>query len=76
MLNECFRVLKPGGRIRVATPDLRALIGLYDNERVPIQDRYIDTIVKYLLPNVGNSTDSIPLLLKQMCQLRNKLNHS
>ena len=28
MLNECFRVIKPGGRIRIATPDLEVLLGL------------------------------------------------
>jgi predicted SAM-dependent methyltransferase len=29
MLSECFRVIKPGGRIRVATPDLNFLVQLY-----------------------------------------------
>ena len=29
MLKECNRILKPGGTIRVATPDLAVLLGLY-----------------------------------------------
>ena len=30
MLKECFRVLAPGGRIRISTPDLHFLISLLD----------------------------------------------
>ncbi|MFO0872132.1 MAG: methyltransferase domain-containing protein [Pirellulales bacterium] len=41
MLQECFRVLKPGGRIRIATPDLEVLIGLHTPHRSPIQQRYL-----------------------------------
>jgi predicted SAM-dependent methyltransferase len=33
MLRECFRVLKPKGTIRVATPDLFFLINLYNHPR-------------------------------------------
>src|SRR5215216_3456181 len=29
MLKECFRVLQPGGKIRIATPDFRFLVNLY-----------------------------------------------
>ena len=28
-LRECFRVLQPGGKIRVATPDLRTIVSLF-----------------------------------------------
>jgi predicted SAM-dependent methyltransferase len=40
MLQECFRVLKAGGRIRISTPNLRFLIDLYDHPR----DDYISWI--------------------------------
>jgi SAM-dependent methyltransferase len=41
MLAECHRVMKPGGRIRVSTPDLRFLIDLYGEQKSPLQQAYI-----------------------------------
>jgi SAM-dependent methyltransferase len=42
MLAECYRVLRPGGRIRMSTPDLAFLVGLYLPERSALQQRYVD----------------------------------
>tara|TARA_Y100000034_G_scaffold73122_1_gene88086 strand:+ start:1268 stop:1864 length:597 start_codon:yes stop_codon:yes gene_type:complete len=41
MFTECYRTLKTGGRIRVATPDLKFLIDLYDSDKTKIQQEYI-----------------------------------
>lgn len=41
MLGECFRVLKPGGRLRVCTPNLETVLRLYDPGKTEIQERYI-----------------------------------
>ena len=41
MLRESCRVLMPGGKVRIATPDLAFLSGLLGNELSPIQQRYI-----------------------------------
>lgn len=41
MLKECYRILKPNGRIRIATPNLNFLIDLYNNEKTNIQKDYI-----------------------------------
>jgi predicted SAM-dependent methyltransferase len=43
MLKECHRVLKPGGKIRISTPDLRFLIDLYlaGDRRTALQNNYI-----------------------------------
>jgi predicted SAM-dependent methyltransferase len=52
MLGECFRVLKPGGRVRFATPDLSVLLGLYSREKTEAQKNYIDWLVARLMPEV------------------------
>jgi len=41
MLSECYRVLRPQGKIRISTPDLRFLLDLYKEERSSLQDEYI-----------------------------------
>ena len=41
MLRECWRVLAPGGKMRISTPDLAFLIDLYGPARSPLQERYI-----------------------------------
>jgi predicted SAM-dependent methyltransferase len=41
MINECFRTLKTGGKIRIATPDLLFLINLYTKEKSAVQNSYI-----------------------------------
>ena len=50
MLKECNRILKPGGTIRVATPDLAVLLGLYRAERDPLGERYVRWIVDRFIP--------------------------
>jgi predicted SAM-dependent methyltransferase len=40
-LRECRRVLRPGGRIRIATPSLERLIPLYGDKLNDVQRRYI-----------------------------------
>lgn len=53
MLKECNRVLKPNGTIRIATPDLGAIIGLYNNNSDPSAERYIKWITdRYLWLNI------------------------
>ena len=52
MLSECYRVLKPGGKIRVATPDLQVIARLCDPQPTAEAKKYIDWIVERLMPEV------------------------
>jgi predicted SAM-dependent methyltransferase len=51
-LRECFRVLRPGGSIRIATPSLQRLAALYGAEPTDVQRRYVDWAVETLEPEV------------------------
>ena len=49
-LRECLRVLKRGGRIRIATPSLERLAALY--ERGELHERYVRWATETLEPEV------------------------
>lgn len=42
MLKECLRVLKPGGKVRISTPNLAMVCGLYTPAPNEIQRSYMD----------------------------------
>ncbi|NDV61639.1 methyltransferase domain-containing protein [Puniceicoccales bacterium CK1056] len=50
MLDECFRVLRPGGVIRTATPDLAFVIGTYFAEPDELTKAYLDHQHKSSMP--------------------------
>ena len=53
MLRECHRVLKPRGVMRIATPDLEVILGLYSPTLSPAQTGYIEWMVRKELPEVS-----------------------
>lgn len=57
MLQECLRVLNLGGRIRIATPDLRTILALHSNEKTALQKLYIDWAVARFMPEVRECKD-------------------
>jgi predicted SAM-dependent methyltransferase len=57
MLAECFRVLKPGGKLRIATPDLEFLINLYNPDKTALQKSYIKWCVDTFIPGAVSTED-------------------
>ncbi|GAA2758383.1 hypothetical protein GCM10009872_37430 [Actinopolymorpha rutila] len=53
MLSEVRRVLKPGGVVRMATPDLEVLLGLYNRDQSALGEKYVQWITDRFLPHVG-----------------------
>lgn len=41
MLKESHRILKPGGKIRISTPNLASIASLLDPPRTPIKEQYL-----------------------------------
>ena len=58
MIEESFRVLKSGGKIRISTPDLKFLINLYTEDKTDLQKRYIDYSVNHKSYNVSIGIDT------------------
>ncbi len=48
MLRECSRILRPGGRIRISTPDFQYLLDLYQQEHSPVQLAYTEWMTEYM----------------------------
>ena len=45
IIRECHRVVRPGGLLRISTPDLGILVKLYCEPHTPNQEQYIRTVV-------------------------------
>ncbi len=50
MLRKCHRVLKPGGRIRIATPSLEILLQLFTSKHNALQEWYIKWVSDKYFP--------------------------
>ncbi len=62
MLQEIHRVLKPGGVLRISTPDLAFLIGLLDSGRPAITQQYINWTSAQWSPDATAGHESIYVL--------------
>jgi predicted SAM-dependent methyltransferase len=55
MINECYRVLKPGGRIRICTPDLTKLLKLLRADRSKVEEDYIVWATREFIPSADTA---------------------
>ena len=51
-LKECFRILRPGGKIRIATPDLQFLVDLYGSGKSDLQRNYVSWSLARFRPEI------------------------
>ncbi len=58
MLEESFRILKNGGKIRISTPDLKFFIELYNDNKTDLQKKYIDYTVNHPAYDVSTGIDT------------------
>ncbi len=61
MLQECFRTLKRGGKLRLSTPDLKFITNLYTPTSE--NEEYIKSITKRFLPSLKEKSDYRPLFV-------------
>lgn len=62
MIRESYRVLKPNGYIRIATPDLNFLIKLYKDKDLLIHKEYIEWAAKSFCKEINSITDNNSIL--------------
>jgi predicted SAM-dependent methyltransferase len=63
MLEECFRVLKPGGKIRIAVPSLDFLLDLFSENSNVMEQAYIANIIEQNFPGVSKNLPAFALNL-------------
>ena len=49
MISECYRTMKPGGKIRIATPNLHFLMKLYLQQEKEVHGKYLNFSNRYFL---------------------------
>lgn len=54
MISECYRVLKPNGVIRLATPNIEFLFNLYQKPQSKIHTEYIEWSIAQFCPIIHN----------------------
>lgn len=60
-LSECYRVLKPGGKLRIATPNLRFLVELCTANKSELQEKYTRWSIDRFVPDRQRYLDGFVL---------------
>ncbi|NQT77516.1 MAG: methyltransferase domain-containing protein, partial [Bacteroidetes bacterium] len=55
MLRECYRILEPGGHLRLAIPDMDFLMALHNEPENPIHKEYIKWSTNRFIPDISNN---------------------
>jgi len=58
MLSECCRVLKPGGKLRISTPDLSFFVQLYREKKGELERQYIKWMTDNFIPSATSYRDT------------------
>lgn len=58
LLMECFRILKKGGHLRIATPDLEFLIRFYKDSESSFKKQYAVWAASEFFPEYGKTEDA------------------
>jgi len=66
MLKECYRVIKPGGRIRISTPDLNKLTGLLTDNKTKDQINYTNWFTDKFIPGITDKITSETFVINKM----------
>ena len=64
MLRECHRTLQPGGKVRIATPNLLTLIRLFQDSKTDEMRNYMSEKLKYF-------PETLPLIISPQCVILN-----
>jgi predicted SAM-dependent methyltransferase len=59
MLNECFRVLRKNGTVRISTPDLPFVLDLYQNHKTDLHKKYVKSSVDHFIAEQTNGNDEV-----------------
>jgi predicted SAM-dependent methyltransferase len=57
MFEECFRVLRPSGRLRLATPDLAVMVGLYADPISDVAQDYVRWVMETFWPEAKSGNE-------------------
>lgn len=55
MLHECHRILRPGGKIRIALPSIDQLLKLFEPSNTEVQQKYVAVRTRECYPGVQNA---------------------
>lgn len=60
-VRECHRVLRPGGVLRISTPDLAVLVGMFLRDDDPVADEYVAYAVRTYVPHACRNVKAFVL---------------